>query len=170
MNKFTSIFNVAIMAAALSSVVAAPALAGVSDSAGLGGPVTVSDSEDVPNQWPLVATHWTVEGVVKGETVIPAPKTVKEAYFSISAAGRLQASDGCNRIMGTAKITGRTITFKDVVATGAVCSGPDADVRRLITAVLLADEVTYTIVGDQLHLTRTPLGPELLLKAGLWRW
>ena len=111
---------------------------------------------------PLVGAVWTLETISTDGTASSVPASVEAPTLEFLADGNVNATTGCNT-GGTSVTTGDgTLTFEPMRMTMMACEGDTAAVETAVTTTL-EGEVTYTIEGNQLTLTK---GATSLVYAG----
>jgi putative lipoprotein len=106
-----------------------------------------SDSAD-HGQTALIDRQWTL-AEVNGKT--PENQT-PQAYIKLNQkTQRVEGSGGCNRLMGSFQLEGRTLHFKEMGATMMACDGDVMNQERAFLAALNATE-SYRIHGTTLTL------------------
>jgi heat shock protein HslJ len=111
---------------------------------------------------PLVGAVWTLETISTDGTASNVPASVQAPTLEFLANGDVNATTGCNT-GGTSVTTGEgTMTFGPMRLTMMACEGDAGSVEAAVTTTL-DGEVTYTIEGNQLTLTK---GDTSLVYAG----
>ncbi|WP_405666838.1 META domain-containing protein [Streptomyces sp. NBC_00055] len=102
---------------------------------------------------PLVGTTWTVTALVSGSAASSLPAGAgKKAQLRFGEDDSVQGSPGCNRIRGTATVSGSAITFGRINGTRTMCPDPQMKVERALLAIL-DGRTTYRIDHRTLTLT-----------------
>ena len=107
---------------------------------------------------PVVGTRWQVTSLVKHEAVSSSVLLEqRKPYFRIGDDGRLSGNDGCNALMGSAKVDGDTVAFSPVATTRKACDPETTELSRTILAALNG-EATVKVDGDDMSLTNVADG------------
>jgi heat shock protein HslJ len=109
---------------------------------------------------PLVGPAWRVESVITGDVVSSVPEPVV-ATLLFTADGEVFIDTGCNKGGANVEIGPDRLRFTDLVITEASCEAPFGELETPMLLVLRADEVTYSIDADLLHLQAGERGLEL---------
>ncbi|MFF3214528.1 META domain-containing protein [Streptomyces sp. NPDC002886] len=117
-----------------------------------GNVIALSSTPPAPDA-PLVATRWTVDSLIKGETVSPVPAgTEGRAGFTVAADGSVSGNLGCNRFNASAAVEGNRLIVGPLTTTRMACEGGPGEVERALTD-LFASPLTWKVRGDGLTLT-----------------
>lgn len=131
---------------------AKPTVAVQSDQLVLATPdvtLTMRDRKSAQPDKPLTGTTWIADTVIAGDAASSVPADPK-VWLKI-ADGKVQASDGCNGIGGTATIEPATITFSGVASTLVGCV--DRSPAGPAIHALVTGKVSYELDGERLTLT-----------------
>ncbi|MFD3873499.1 META domain-containing protein [Streptomyces sp. NPDC058623] len=129
-----------------------------------GSTIAMNSKPPVPDA-PLVATHWTVDSLIDGESVSSlAPEAAGRTRFTLAADGAASGNLGCNRFSAPATVDGPSLTFGPLTATRMACAGPTGEVERALTALLGSGPLAWKVQGASLTLT-APDGKGLGAKA-----
>ncbi|MET9854069.1 META domain-containing protein [Streptomyces sp. NPDC006450] len=103
---------------------------------------------------PLVATQWTVDSLIKGETASSVPAGAEgRARFTVAADGTVSGNLGCNRFNATASVEGDKLTVGPLTSTRMACEGGPGEVERALTELFGGGPLDWRIQGDTLTLT-----------------
>jgi heat shock protein HslJ len=98
----------------------------------------------------LTGTYWRAVAI-DGNPVVPLPKK-REAHLVFAAAGsRVSGSTGCNRVVGTFKQTGESLSFPPMAATKMACP-PNLDAQERAFLEALQATAAAQISGNTLEL------------------
>lgn len=115
---------------------------------------------------PLLATQWTVDSLIKGETAASVPADAEgRARFTLAADGTASGSLGCNRFNATAVVEGNRLTFGPLTTTRMACEGGPGEVERALTELFGSGPLDWKVQGDSLTLTATGSGAAITAKA-----
>ncbi|MFB6523324.1 META domain-containing protein [Streptomyces sp. NPDC056401] len=115
---------------------------------------------------PLLATQWTVDSLIKGETASSVPADAEgRARFTLAADGTVSGSLGCNRFNASAAVEGNRLTVGPLTTTRMACEGGPGEVERALTALFGSGPLDWKIQADTLTLTATASGTALTAKA-----
>ncbi|MFF1410209.1 META domain-containing protein [Streptomyces sp. NPDC058289] len=115
---------------------------------------------------PLLATQWTVDSLIKGETASSVPAGAEgRARFTLAADGTASGSLGCNRFNATAVVEGNRLTFGPLTTTRMACEGAPGELERTLTELFGSGPLDWKIQGDALTLTATGSGTAITAKA-----
>lgn len=108
---------------------------------------TVDDTQTANEA--LVGTYWKLM-TLDGQPVAVADNQ-REAHLILGEDGRVSGSTGCNRLMGSYRLEGDTLTFSRLASTRMACPG---DMARLEQAWLaaLSETAHYSIADQSLEL------------------
>jgi heat shock protein HslJ len=70
------------------------------------------------------------------------PGTAAKPYLTLDHDGTLTGSDGCNRLRGSWKQSGATVTFDALASTLMACNGVDTWLSRAATARVSGSTLT----------------------------
>ncbi|MCJ1678837.1 META domain-containing protein [Streptomyces sp. APSN-46.1] len=114
---------------------------------------TVTLTPPVPDA-PLIATEWTVDSLLSGESAAPVPAgAAGRARFTISADGTASGNLGCNRFNAKATVEGPTLTLGPLTMTRMACLGDAGEVERALTELFGSGPLAWRIQGQALTLT-----------------
>lgn len=82
--------------------------------------------------------QWRITHIAGG-----APLVAEKTDFTISPEGRLAASVGCNRMMGSVKVSGKTLAFSAIASTKMACADPDLNKNEQALAKALVSAASY---------------------------
>ncbi len=83
----------------------------------------------------LEGTYWKLTRL--GETAVLAGPDEREAFLTLDGGqGRMSASAGCNRLMGSYERNGKALSFGTIAGTKMACPGPLMEREREFTAAL----------------------------------
>lgn len=103
---------------------------------------------------PLVATQWTVDSLIKGETASSVPAGAEgRARFTVAADGTASGNLGCNRFNAKAVVEGDKLTVGPLTTTRMACEGGPGEVERALTELFGGGPLDWKISGDALTLT-----------------
>lgn len=117
------------------------------------GPPSNGAREDAPapNANPLAGTEWSLVEITVGAVVTPAlpnaPATI--GFDPDGEAGRYAGTGGCNRLAGSYRVNGDSISFEAGITTLIACPEPIMDQELQLTAALLA-ATRFEVVDDRL--------------------
>ncbi|MCX4779441.1 META domain-containing protein [Streptomyces sp. NBC_01264] len=130
-----------------------------------GNTIALNSKPPAPNA-PLVATQWTVDSLVKGESASSVPAGAEgRARFTVAADGNISGNLGCNRFNASAAVEGNRITVGPLTSTRMACEGASGEVERALTELFGGSPLVWKIQGDTLTLTATGPGTGLTAKA-----
>ncbi|MFI5759647.1 META domain-containing protein [Streptomyces sp. NPDC051563] len=128
-----------------------------------GNAIALSSKPPAPAA-PLVATQWTVDSLIAGESAASVPADAAgRARFTLAADGTASGSLGCNRFNATAAVEGNRLTFGPLTITRMACEGGPGEVERALTELFGSGPLDWRIQGDTLTLTAP--GPARALTA-----
>lgn len=127
------------------TVAVAMVVSGCATSSGTSN--TVDDTQTANEA--LVGTYWKLM-TLDGQPVAVADNQ-REAHLILGEDGRVSGSTGCNRLMGSYRLEGDTLTFSRLASTRMACPG---DMARLEQAWLaaLSETAHYSIADQSLEL------------------
>ncbi|MHB1137367.1 MAG: META domain-containing protein [Microthrixaceae bacterium] len=102
---------------------------------------------------PLVGVTWTLETISTDATSSNVPASVTAPTIEFAADGTVALTLGCNNGNSTVTTSGDTLTFTVVASTRMACEDDAMTVEAAVTAVI-DGEVTFSIDGDRLTLTK----------------
>ena len=108
---------------------------------------TVDDTQTANEA--LVGTYWKLM-TLDGQPVAVADNQ-REAHLILGEDGRVSGSTGCNRLMGSYRLEGDTLTFSRLASTRMACPGDMAMLEQAWLAAL-AETAHYSIAGQSLEL------------------
>ena len=111
--------------------------------------LTLRDREVVQPDKPLEGTTWVVDTIIDGDGASSVPSEPK-VYLKF-ADGKVEGSDGCNGLGGTATIQGDTVTFGEIASDERACTTNSP--ANVPLHELLRGDVTFVADGDRLTLT-----------------
>lgn len=130
-----------------------------------GNVITLSSKPPAPAA-PLLATQWTVDSLIKGETASSVPADAEgRARFTLAADGTASGSLGCNRFNATAVVEGNRLTFGPLTTTRMACEGGPGEVERTLAELFGSGPLDWKVQGDALTLTATGSGTGITAKA-----
>jgi len=97
----------------------------------------------------LVGTYWKLM-LLDGKPVTVADDR-REAHLVLDEDGRVSGSTGCNRLMGSYRLQGDTLTFSQLASTRMACPGDMAKLEQAWLA-MLSETAHYSIEGQSLIL------------------
>ena len=98
---------------------------------------------------PLTGTYWKLTEL-NGETVPAAPKQGEPHLILQPRGNRLTGSGGCNRLMGSYRLTGPSLSFGAIASTKMAC--PDGMEREAAFFRALEEVKGWKLDGDRLEL------------------
>lgn len=110
--------------------------------------ITLTDRTVVVPDLPFVGTTWTLDGIVRNDSVAH----YADVTATMSTNGSEISYRACNSRRGPISITGDSATAGPMVGTKMACSDARADVEKAMDAVL---DGTFTVTVDGNHLTLT---------------
>jgi heat shock protein HslJ len=119
------------------------------------------DREVADPDRPLVATEWTVDGIVTGDAVSSVPSGVTATMRFTEF--RVEGSSGCNSFSADLTIAAGAIEMGEIVTTDVACADDAMGVEGAVYATL-SGSVSYEIDASTLRLTG-PGGHGLMLRA-----
>jgi heat shock protein HslJ len=108
----------------------------------------------------LAGPAWRVESIVRGEAVSSVPEQVV-ATLRFDPAGRVVIETGCNSGGADVAVGPAVLRFTGVTITEASCEAPFGELEHPMLQVLGANEVSYRIDADVLHLEAGDAGLQL---------
>ncbi|MEG3114529.1 META domain-containing protein [Salinicola sp. 4072] len=108
---------------------------------------TVDDTQTANEA--LVGTYWKLM-TLDGQPVAVADNQ-REAHLILGEDGRVSGSTGCNRLMGSYRLEGDTLTFSRLASTRMACPGDMAMLEQAWLAAL-AETAHYSIADQSLEL------------------
>ncbi|MFJ7267336.1 META domain-containing protein [Streptomyces sp. NPDC099050] len=115
---------------------------------------------------PLVATQWTVDSLIKGDTASSVPAGAEgRARFTVGADGTVSGNLGCNRFNASAAVEGNRLTVGPLTSTRMACEGGPGEVERALTELFGGGPLDWKTQGDALTLTATRSGTAITAKA-----
>ncbi|MFZ3498725.1 META domain-containing protein [Streptomyces sp. 5.8] len=103
---------------------------------------------------PFVATQWTVDSLIKGETASSIPAGAEgRARFTVAADGTVSGNLGCNRFNASAAVEGDKLTVGPLTSTRMACEGGPGEVERALTDLFGGGPLTWKVSADALTLT-----------------
>lgn len=119
--------------------------------------ITLVDETVADPARPLVGTMWSLDGIIAAPAVASVPTDVEPPTLQIGEDGQAAVFAGCNRGGAAVEIVDSSVTFGPMRMTRMACPGPAQAVETAVLAVL-TDEVTFSIEGSQLTLTKGDQG------------
>ncbi|MBM7785241.1 META domain-containing protein [Tenggerimyces flavus] len=110
--------------------------------------LTLVDKKVAQPDLPIEGTKWAVSTIYTGD--VASNTAGMDKAFLVFADGKVTGSTGCNRLNGTATISGSEITFGPIATTKMGCADPLMQVEK---SVLLALEGTVPFSIDSSALT-----------------
>jgi heat shock protein HslJ len=109
---------------------------------------------------PLVGTTWTLEGIVAvtAQSVSSLPTGVEPPTLVLGSDGQAAIATGCNTGGASYSTDGQTISFGPVRMTKRSCVDDDAESVQAAVVAVLDGDVTFTIEGSRLTLTKGDQG------------
>ncbi len=116
------------------------------------GPPSNGAGADAPAPTnPLAGTEWNLVELTVGEVVTPtlsdAPATI--SFDPEGETGRYTGTGGCNRLAGSYRVNGDSISFEAGITTLIACPEPIMDQELQLTAALRA-ATRFEVVDDRL--------------------
>ncbi len=107
-----------------------------------------SSAVNTPVARELIGTHWKL--ILVQDTEVVETQTQRAPYLILDADSRVAGSDGCNKLMGSYKLTGDSLNFGELASTRMAC----AEEMNLAGAFSQALQNTrkYSVHADQLVL------------------
>lgn len=127
------------------TVAVAMAASGCATSSGTSNTV---DEGQTANE-ALIGTYWKLM-TLDGQPVAVADNQ-REAHLVLGEDGRVSGSTGCNRLMGSYRLEGDTLTFSRLASTRMACPGDMAMLEQAWLAAL-SETARYSIAGPSLEL------------------
>ncbi|MGQ7243280.1 META domain-containing protein [Salinicola sp. V024] len=97
----------------------------------------------------LVGTYWKL--MLLGGKPVTVADNQREAHLVLGEDGRVSGSTGCNRLMGSYRLEGDTLTFSRLASTRMACPGDMATLEQAWLAAL-SETAHYALVGQSLVL------------------
>lgn len=108
---------------------------------------TVDDTQTANEA--LIGTYWKLM-TLDGQPVTVADNQ-REAHLVLGEDGRVSGSTGCNRLMGSYRLEGDTLTFSRLASTRMACPGDMAMLEQAWLAAL-SETAHYSIADQSLEL------------------
>jgi heat shock protein HslJ len=115
------------------------------------------DREVADPDRPLVATRWSVDTFIDGNSFSNPPGT-SEPTLLFQADGSVEINTLCNRGMGSFKAAGDKLVLTNVTYTDRPCAGAPAAADTQLKAVLSDGTVTFSIEAARLTIQHGKLG------------
>jgi copper homeostasis protein (lipoprotein) len=113
--------------------------------------ISITADQDCPppmQRADLHNTYWRLT-LLDGEGIIRAPNQ-REPHLIFNDEGRVAGSDGCNRLIGSHRIDGRSLHFSQLAGTKMACPDGMEQAEQFIQT--LESITSYHIIGPHLEL------------------